>query len=99
MTEKARGGGFHEPPTGEEPNQSLIGKFTCLIQAIDGLVGPKEAVGPSGPPIGFDERGKVQAGENLGRILIKEDFEEGGVGVWGAKVEVLLVDSAKVGIF
>jgi hypothetical protein len=38
-------------------------------------------------------------GENLGRILVKEDFEEGGVGVWGVKVKVGQVDCAKVGIF
>ena len=59
MTEKARGGGFNEPPIGEELNQSLIGKLACLLQAIDGLVGPKEAVGPAGPSICFGEGGKA----------------------------------------
>ncbi len=43
----------------------------------------------------------MQTGENLGRILVlvKEDFEEGVVGVWDAKVKVGQVDCAKVGIF
>jgi hypothetical protein len=99
VAEKERGGGFNEPPIGEQPNQSLVGKLACLLQAIDGLVGPKKAVRPSGLPIGFGEGDKVQTGENLGRILVKEDFEEGGVGVWGAKVKVGQVDCAKVGIF
>ncbi len=40
----------------------------------------------------------MQAGENLGGILVKEDFEEGGVGVGGTKVEVGKVDCAEVGI-
>ncbi len=99
MAEKARGGGFNEHPIGEQPNQSLVGKLACLLQAIDDLVSPKQAVGPSGPPIGFGEGAKVQTGENLGRILVKEDFQEGGVGVWGAKIKVGQVDCAKVGIF
>jgi hypothetical protein len=41
----------------------------------------------------------VQAGENLGRILVKKDFEKGWVGVGGTKVEVGKVDCAEVGIF
>jgi hypothetical protein len=63
------------------------------------LVGPKQAVGPAGPPIGFGEGGEVQTGENLGRILVKEDFEEGGFGFCGPKVKVRQFDCAKVGIF
>ncbi len=68
-----------------------------------------------GQGAGGRERGKVQAGEKGARCrrerkgqgaggrergkVQAEDFEEGGVGVGGAKVKVRQVDGAKVGIF
>ncbi len=56
----------------------------CTRRSFESLpVCPKEAVGPASPLVGFGEGGKVQAGENLGRVLVKEDFEERGVGVGG----------------
>jgi hypothetical protein len=84
VTEQAWGGRFDKPPTGKELHQALVGELASFLKAVEGLVGPKEAVGPASPPVGFGEGRKVQAEENLGRVLVKEDFEVRGVWVRGA---------------
>ena len=81
MTEQAWGGRFDKPPTGKELHQALVGELASFLKAVEGLVGPKEAVGLTSPPAGFGEGRKVQAGENLGRVLVKEDFEVRGLGL------------------
>ncbi len=81
MTEKAGGGGLYKPPTGKEMHQALVRELACLLEAVEGFVGPKQAVGAACPPVGFGEGRKVQAGENLDRVLVKEDFEVRGLGL------------------
>jgi hypothetical protein len=59
VTEKAGGGGLYKPPTGKEMRQSFVRELACLLEAVEGFVGPKQAVGPACPPVGFGEGRKV----------------------------------------
>jgi hypothetical protein len=71
VAEKAGGGGFYKPLMGEEMHQALVRELACLLKAVEGFLGPKETVETACPPVGFG----VQARENLGRVLFKENFE------------------------
>ncbi len=81
--EQAWGGGLDEPPPGKELDQALVREPARFLKAVEGFVGPKQAVRPACSPVGFGKRRKVQAGENLGRVLIKKGFEVGRFGVRG----------------
>ena len=94
MFKKTGGGGFVETEGGEKRDETKVGKFAGLLEAVHRLVNTKDDVGLAGG-VGLNKGMKVKMGENSRRELVGEDFYVVGRGERGAKIKVGEVDGTK----